>query len=311
MLDISKIRRDGGTQSRVKIDEVTVSEYAEAMADPATVFPPVSVHFDGTNYWLADGFHRLAAYELFGRTDIPVNIVKGDQRSAILHSLRANATQGLRWTNQDKRRAVMTLLQDSEWSQWPQGNIAEHCRVSREFVNRVSREMVASCDRSQDATRTVDRSGKTYRQNTTRIGKTKSEVDADAPPNLQNTVEGAQVLSFDQGLDSAGSAVEDARNALAQLTHDALIDKVMGLSADLVEARATIEDLKTKNVNLTTQLEAALAGDAGTVMAGLHAELKHADIAKSRETKEQERFGDQDLAPNEQVEVIWNMEIPF
>ena len=129
MLDISQIRRDGGTQSRVKIDEVTVSEYAEAMANPDTVFPPVVVYCDGTDYWLADGFHRVAAWERIGRSDIPVDIRRGDQRRAILHSLAANAANGLRRTNDDKRRAVLTLLEDPEWSQWPQGKIADTCRA--------------------------------------------------------------------------------------------------------------------------------------------------------------------------------------
>jgi hypothetical protein len=311
MLDISKIRRDGGTQSRVIIDEVTVSEYAEAMLDPITPFPPVVVYFDGTDYWLADGFHRVAARQRIGRSDIAADIREGDRRRAILYSLAANSLNGLRRTNDDKRRAVLTLLEDPEWSLWPQTEIAKTCGVSREFVNRVSQEMSASCDRSQDTIRTVNRSGKTYQQNTTRIGKTKSEASADALPELQSTLDGALLQRPHQDSEPAGSAEEDARNALAQLTNDVLIDKVIGLSADLVEARATIEDLRTKNVNLTTQLEAALAGDADTVMAGLNAQLKHADIAKSRETEEQNRFENQDSALNEQVEDIWNTEIPF
>lgn len=237
MLDISKIRRDGGTQSRVKIDEVTVSEYAEAMADPATVFPAVIVYYDGTDYWLADGFHRLAAWERIGRSDIPVDVCQGDRRRAILHSLRVNAIQGLRWTNQDKRRAVMTLLQDSEWSQWPQGDIAEHCRVSREFVNRVSQELSASCDRSQDATRTVERSGKTYQQNTAKIGKTKSMTGADAPAKLRNTVETAPTTIPNQQLESASAVEEDPRHALAQLPREALELEVIGLRRELAEAK--------------------------------------------------------------------------
>jgi hypothetical protein len=261
MLDVSQIRRDGGTQSRVKIDESTVAEYAEAMADPATVFPPVVVYHDGTDYWLADGFHRVAAWEWIGRSDIPVDIRKGDRRRAILHSVAANAANGLRRTNEDKRRAVLTLLEDPEWSQWPQGKIAETCRVSRESVNRVSQEMSASCDRSQDATRTVDRSGKTYRQNTTRIGKTKSEVAADAPPTLRNTVEAAPLLSFDQGLERAGSAVEDAGNALAQLTREALEMEVIGLRSELAEAKAQIRAQLAEIEKLNAKLNDADSSD--------------------------------------------------
>lgn len=237
MLDISKIRRDGGTQSLVKIDEATVSEYAEAMADPDTVFPPVIVYFDGTDHWLADGFHQLAAWERTGRSDIPADIRKGNQRRAILHSLAANSANGLRRTNEDKRRAVLTLLEDPEWSQWPQGKIADTCCVSREFVNRVSQEMSASCDRSKDATRTVNRSGKTYQQNTVKIGKTKSMTGADAPAKLRNTAETAPTMPPNQQLESARSPEEDPRNALAQLPREALEMEVIGLRRELAGAK--------------------------------------------------------------------------
>lgn len=237
MLDISKIRRDGGTQSRVKIDEVTVSEYAEAMANPATAFPPAIVYHDGTDYWLADGFHRLAAWERTGKSDIPVEIRLGDRRRALLHSMKAATAHGLRRSNEDKRHAVMMLLQDPEWSQWPQTKIAEVCVVSREFVNRVSQEMSASCDRSQDATRTVNRAGKTYRQNTTKIGKTKPVTGADAPTKQRNTAETAPTEFPNQQLEFAGSAEEDPRHALAQLPREALEMEVVGLRRELAEAK--------------------------------------------------------------------------
>ncbi|MCU4654354.1 hypothetical protein N8I71_16055 [Roseibacterium sp. SDUM158016] len=118
MLEITEIRTDGGTQSRVALCEETVSQYAEAMEDPNTVFPPVIVYFDGVDHWLADGFHRFAAWERIGRTDIPADVRKGDRRQAILHSVAANTRHGLRRTNDDKRRAVLMLLKDAEWTQW-------------------------------------------------------------------------------------------------------------------------------------------------------------------------------------------------
>lgn len=254
MLDISKIRRDGSTQSRVKIDEVTVSEYAEAMADPKTVFPPVIVYYDGIDHWLADGFHRIAAWERIGRSDIPVEIRPGDRRRAILHSLKAATTHGLRRSNEDKRHAVIMLLEDPEWSQWPQGKIAEACVVSREFVNRVSQELSASCDRSQDTTRTVDRSGKSYRQNTTKIGKTKSTTGADAAAKLRNSAETAP-------LESARSAEEEPRHSLAQLPQEALEMEVIGLRRELAEAKdhirsqfAEIKRLKARSKTIIRSL---------------------------------------------------------
>jgi len=68
MLAIDKIKIEG-TQSRVQINESTVSEYAEAIQNGAQ-FPPVTVFFDGTNFWLADGFHRLLAHKRAGKPEI-------------------------------------------------------------------------------------------------------------------------------------------------------------------------------------------------------------------------------------------------
>lgn len=134
---IDKIRIDGGTQSRAAINEATVAEYVEAMADPNTVFPPVIVYFDGREYWLADGFHRLAAWAQIGRTDIPTEIRQGDRRAAILHSVAANSTHGLRRTNDDKRRGVLTLLEDAEWGNWSDREIARRCAVSHTYVAHI------------------------------------------------------------------------------------------------------------------------------------------------------------------------------
>lgn len=57
MLDLDLIRIDGGTQSRVELNQETVAEYCEAYKAGANM-PPVIVFYDGTDRWLADGFHR-------------------------------------------------------------------------------------------------------------------------------------------------------------------------------------------------------------------------------------------------------------
>ena len=59
-LNIDTIRCDGRTQMRVELSNDVSSSYAERMSarDP---FPPIVVFYDGASYWLADGFHRVAA----------------------------------------------------------------------------------------------------------------------------------------------------------------------------------------------------------------------------------------------------------
>ena len=61
-LKLNQIRIDGGTQSRVDIDEQVVAEYAD-LYHQGIQLPPVTVFYDGTDYWLADGFHRSVSLE--------------------------------------------------------------------------------------------------------------------------------------------------------------------------------------------------------------------------------------------------------
>ncbi len=137
-LSLSQIRCDGGTQSRAAIHQTTVDEYAEDYKNGAN-FPPITVFYDGEFYWLADGFHRLEAARSAEFTNIKAIIKQGTRRDAILYSVGANAKHGLRRTNADKRRAVMTLLEDSEWSHWSDRKIARQCGVSHDFVNKRTR----------------------------------------------------------------------------------------------------------------------------------------------------------------------------
>ncbi len=146
-LAITQIRTDGGTQPRALLDPALISEYAEAMQGGAE-FPPVVVFHDGTDHWLADGFHRLQAVKQNGKTKLDADIRQGSQRDAILFSVGTNVSHGKRRTNDDKRRAVMKLLNDEKWAQWPQVKIAKACCVSAEYVSRLKHREGSTIDRS-------------------------------------------------------------------------------------------------------------------------------------------------------------------
>jgi len=135
-LNLNAIRIDGGTQSRVQIDMDAVADYAEA-AKAGIEFPPVIVFHDGADHWLADGFHRFHAHKQAGKASIPADIRDGTVRDAILFSLGANCTHGLRRTNADKRKAVAAMLTDEEWTQWSDRKIADACGVSNTFVSNL------------------------------------------------------------------------------------------------------------------------------------------------------------------------------
>lgn len=56
---------------------------------------------------------------------------------AILFSAGANAAHGYPRTNQDKRNDVLRLLNDEEWGQWSDREIARACVVSPDTVGRI------------------------------------------------------------------------------------------------------------------------------------------------------------------------------
>lgn len=166
-LGLKQIKADGGTQPRAMISEAVVIDYAEAMRGGGE-FPPITVFYDGKHYWLADGFHRHSAAQQAGLDALEADVRQGDRRDAILHSVGANATHGLRRTNDDKRRAVTRLLNDEEWGKWSDSEIARRCQVHHSTVAKY-REEISPADLASERTYTT-KHGTTATMRTANIG---------------------------------------------------------------------------------------------------------------------------------------------
>lgn len=263
-INIDKIRTDGGTQSRAAINDEVVSEYADAIR-AGTDFPPVTLYFDGREYWLADGFHRTEAYIRAGAVEIAADVRQGDRRSAILHSVGANASHGLRRTGADKRRAVETLLRDEVWSTWSQRKIAEHCGVSQQYVSKIANNGNASYN-SSSKIKTVERGGRTYEIDTSNIGGKKPEPepvlddDDDVPPGpLSGPAEPLLVAD-----DPAPEPEPRKPSPYANLTREALEDDLAAvmeeneaLKAEIAKRDAEIERLTDLNKLLSADGQGA------------------------------------------------------
>jgi hypothetical protein len=137
-LDLEEVRRDGGTQPRTKIDLHHIKRLEEQMEDGQEI-EPVVVFYDGESYWLADGFHRWNAHRNLEIPTIRGIVHQGSRRDAILYSVGANADHkpALPRSRADKRRAVLTLLNDPEWKQWSDRAIAKMCKVHHQMVGRL------------------------------------------------------------------------------------------------------------------------------------------------------------------------------
>ncbi len=148
----------GGTQTRVATNDDAIESYAEEMANGA-LFPAVTLFYDGSTYWLADGFHRCLAIKRNGGTSVEAEVQPGGRTDALKYALGANATHGLYRNNADKRRAAQIAV--TEWSDRSNAYLAEICHVSIELVRTVRTELTQSGKIEQPDTVT-GRDGKEY-----------------------------------------------------------------------------------------------------------------------------------------------------
>lgn len=161
-LQIDDLRTDGGMQPRAEIDYRTVREYREAM-ERGVEFPPVNVVFDGDEYWLYDGFHRVQAAQRAGRDEVEAEVEQGTREEAVWKSLAANKGHGLRRSQADKRRAIKKALEG--WgTDKSDREIARHIGCSPTTVGKYREEMesLSNLDSQPERTgadgRTIDTS---------------------------------------------------------------------------------------------------------------------------------------------------------
>lgn len=147
-MPINNITQNIDTQPRAVIYGDTVDSYAESMLN-GEVFPPVELYFDGSLYWLADGYHRVRAAEQANIDKLRVIVHQGTKRDAMLHSFGANATHGLRRTNEDIRRAVTRLITDDEWSTWSHRRLAAVAGVNHMTIKNWRDRLDANPDQRE------------------------------------------------------------------------------------------------------------------------------------------------------------------
>lgn len=140
-LAIDLIRCDGGTQMRAELSVDVYMDYRDKIL-AGVEFPPLDVFYDGSEYWLADGFHRFYGHREAKKASVKCVVHNGTVRDAILFAVGANAAHGLRRSNPDKHNCVTTLLNDLEWVKWSDRKIAEQAAVSNVMVSSIRKELL-------------------------------------------------------------------------------------------------------------------------------------------------------------------------
>lgn len=246
-LELKQIRLDGDTQPRVALNEETVQDYTEALMGGA-VFPAAVVFHDGSSYWLADGFHRYFAHKRAGQDAIEVEIMNGTLRDAKLYSIGANAQHGLRRTNEDKRRAVLILLNDPEWSEWSDMEIARRACVSNATVHRVRKSL--QLDEKKE--RKFTKNGVQRTMDVSKLSEKEEEFKPDPMQEMANELESVieenKKLRENAVLELANIPEEEKLDIHEQL--ESYRHKIKVLETELTAVKRSRDTLQNENAEL-------------------------------------------------------------
>jgi hypothetical protein len=214
----------------VQLVETAVSEYCGLLSDNKQ-WPfdsPLVVFYDGTDYYLADGFHRYIAAKRAGRSSAPCQVINGSVRDAVKFALSANARHGLRRTNEDKRKAVTTALEDTEWRNLSSRAIGELCGVSHNFVETLRKPQVSSDDTCAKK--------QTAKHETTEKRLGKNGVSQSAKKTPDKVKEPAIVETYDESATDSDVPFAEQRAMAASIHGSAtLLDKLVDTIRELSE----------------------------------------------------------------------------
>jgi hypothetical protein len=241
VLNIGALVLDQKLQSRTEINEQTIEDYSDAikMGDE---FPAVLVYFDGVHYYLTDGYHRYHAHKKAGKAGITCEVVNGTFRDAVLRATSVNSRHGMRRSVADKRKAVMTLVEDFEWDTWSNAEMAAHCGVSPSFVA----DLRTSAGKTSDVVKYKTATGKV-------MEKKKAPGRAPKEPDLKEPEPDKFVV---EAYDPRDEILEHLQKENDELTMNLALAHMGGTEEQQNEAREIIKTLREEVRVLNIELAA-------------------------------------------------------
>lgn len=247
-LELSTIRIDGGTQARASLNQTIVQEYAESMKE-GEKFPEIIVFFDGSDYWLADGFHRYFAYKSNDTEEVEVDLREGTKDDAILFGFQANKHRGLRMSSEDIRGIVVRMINHPYWGQWTNATIAAHIGVSAMTVGRIKKSLEPPEDGNK--VKKYIRQGKENSVDTTTLATKKKEEPKELPKEEADPEDDIihELTETIQSLSEENTLLKD-KIAVGQW--DASEIEKLDVEETLAELRQKVSILEKENETLRT-----------------------------------------------------------
>lgn len=274
VLNLGAVVLDPRLQSRTETNEEVIEDYSDAIKR-GDEFPPLLVYFDGTHYWLVDGYHRYHAHKKAGKAGVACEVVNGTITEAILKAASVNTKHGMRRTNADKRKAVMTLLDDFVWSDWSNIKIAEHCGVSPAFVSNLRNESGKTSDTVKYKTAT----GKV-------MEKKKAPGRAAKEPELKEPAKQEQPEPKSEEYDPRDELIEHLTKENDELTMNLALAHMGGTEEEKGEAREIINGLREEVRVL--KIELVSVKQSRDTFQSENSELKKQVMMQQRQLKKQQ-----------------------
>lgn len=233
-MKLTEITLDGDLQIRQNISDEAVDAYTEVLREGGKL-PPVTIFSNGSSNLLADGWHRYFAHKKAGLALIEVNVIQGGKRDAIKFAAGANDTHGVRRTNADKQNAVRKMLDDMEWSELSDREIAKICKVSNVMVSAM---------RKKDNPQPVAKA-----------------TEYPVPKELDEPTTDHKDDELKEMAETIASLAEELERSEARIAVAAMeaTDEEKGLAqAKFVEMEAKIKDLEQQNLHLAARRDSLM-----------------------------------------------------
>jgi ParB-like chromosome segregation protein Spo0J len=242
-IQIKAIRTDGGTQVRAELVQSQVDEYASQMRE-GDQFPPLDVFHDGSEYWLADGFHRYFAQKANAEMEVECTVHQGTIRDALWFAIAANNNRGLDLTYKERRANAEKLLRDDVWGKLSYSEIARHVGLSKMTLSRIAREILGEGEQSE--VKTVKRKdGTEYKVNTSKNKRAKKapvekkDPESDDPP--------IESITEDDNLKAARDQIIDLEDEVNKLRDTIAVGQWDATEIEKIDIQETVEELRKQN----------------------------------------------------------------
>lgn len=236
---------DGGTQIRAAIDAQTVTDYADAMAEGAQ-FPAIVLFHDGTQHYLADGFHRYLAAQRVNWHEIDAEVKAGTKEDALWFALGANRTNGKRLTDADKTHAIAVARQ--AWPDKMQCEIAEQVGCHPSLVSRVYQKLNSSEPVSTGRTKKTNDKREQIRELLV-AGQSNTEIAKKVGSSLSRVSEIRVELGMSRGINKSRGAIQQRRDRMREMAGEGFTSRQMAAELGLSEEVCRVT-LRKEGINV-------------------------------------------------------------